>query len=130
MFRRYEGVKEFLLIFAELLLRPLLAQDRLTHCKGVPRYESAKYPRFGPQKWHISKIWYYQQEDLRHDRLAARLYGMAEARARARASSPSIPTCVNSAAQFAGIAALQGPRDSVAGMRAEFDRRRTAVVRG
>ena len=49
---------------------------------------------------------------------------------KARASSPSIPTCVNSATQFAGIAALQGPQDSVAGMRAEFDRRRTAVVAG
>jgi aspartate aminotransferase len=39
-------------------------------------------------------------------------------------------SCVNSAAQFAGIAALKGPQDSVAAMRAEFDRRRTAVVRG
>jgi aspartate aminotransferase len=39
-------------------------------------------------------------------------------------------SCVNSAAQFAGIAALEGPQDSVAGMRAEFDRRRKAVVEG
>jgi aspartate/methionine/tyrosine aminotransferase len=37
---------------------------------------------------------------------------------------------VNSAAQFAGIAALTGPQDSVAAMRAEFDRRRQAVVAG
>ncbi|MBV9286225.1 MAG: pyridoxal phosphate-dependent aminotransferase [Hyphomicrobiales bacterium] len=39
-------------------------------------------------------------------------------------------SCVNSAAQFAGIAALQGPQDSVQAMRAEFDRRRKAVVAG
>ena len=39
-------------------------------------------------------------------------------------------SCVNSAAQFAGIAALEGPQDSVATMRAEFDRRRKAVVTG
>jgi aspartate aminotransferase len=37
-------------------------------------------------------------------------------------------SCVNSAAQFAGIAALKGPQDSVAAMRAEFDRRRKAVT--
>ena len=39
-------------------------------------------------------------------------------------------SCVNSAAQFAGIAALKGPQDSVEAMRAEFDRRRKAVVAG
>jgi len=39
-------------------------------------------------------------------------------------------SCVNSAAQFAGIAALRGPQESVAAMRAEFDRRRRAVVAG
>ena len=39
-------------------------------------------------------------------------------------------SCVNSAAQFAGIAALEGPQDSVAAMRVEFDRRRRAVVAG
>jgi len=39
-------------------------------------------------------------------------------------------SCVNSAAQFAGIAALGGPQDSVEAMRAEFDRRRRAVVEG
>jgi aspartate/methionine/tyrosine aminotransferase len=39
-------------------------------------------------------------------------------------------SCVNSAAQFAGIAALKGPQDSVDAMRAEFDRRRNAVVEG
>jgi len=39
-------------------------------------------------------------------------------------------SCVNSAAQFAGIAALKGPQDSVSAMRAEFDRRRKAVVAG
>ena len=39
-------------------------------------------------------------------------------------------SCVNSAAQFAGIAALKGPQDSVAAMRAEFDLRRKAVTVG
>ncbi len=39
-------------------------------------------------------------------------------------------SCVNSASQFAGIAALDGPQDSVEAMRAEFDRRRKAVVEG
>jgi aspartate aminotransferase len=39
-------------------------------------------------------------------------------------------SCVNSAAQFAGIAALKGPQGSVETMRAEFDRRRKAVVAG
>ena len=38
-------------------------------------------------------------------------------------------SCVNSAAQFAGIAALKGPQDSVDAMRAEFDRRRKAWSR-
>ena len=37
-------------------------------------------------------------------------------------------SCVNSAAQFAGLAALKGPQDSVLAMRAEFDRRRKAVT--
>jgi aspartate/methionine/tyrosine aminotransferase len=39
-------------------------------------------------------------------------------------------SCVNSAAQFAGIAALRGPQDSVEAMRTEFDRRRRATVAG
>ena len=39
-------------------------------------------------------------------------------------------SCVNSAAQFAGVEALKGPQDSVAAMRDEFDRRRRAVVAG
>jgi len=39
-------------------------------------------------------------------------------------------SCVNSAAQFAGVAALKGPQDSVAAMRDEFDRRRKLVVAG
>jgi aspartate/methionine/tyrosine aminotransferase len=39
-------------------------------------------------------------------------------------------SCVNSAAQFAGLAALEGPQDFVAAMRAEFDRRRKVVVEG
>ena len=39
-------------------------------------------------------------------------------------------SCVNSPAQFAGIAALKGPQDSVGAMRSEFDRRRKKVTAG
>ena len=37
-------------------------------------------------------------------------------------------SCVNAAAQYAAIAALTGPQDSVAAMVAEFDKRRKIVV--
>jgi len=37
-------------------------------------------------------------------------------------------SCVNAPAQFAGLAALTGPQDSVAAMVAEFDKRRQIVV--
>jgi aspartate/methionine/tyrosine aminotransferase len=37
-------------------------------------------------------------------------------------------SCVNAPAQFAGLAALTGPQDSVAAMVAEFDKRRRIVV--
>ncbi len=37
-------------------------------------------------------------------------------------------SCVNAPAQFAGLAALTGPQDSVAAMVAEFDKRRKIVV--
>jgi aspartate/methionine/tyrosine aminotransferase len=39
-------------------------------------------------------------------------------------------SCVNAAAQYAGIAALEGPQDAVRDMVAEFDRRRKVVVEG
>jgi aspartate/methionine/tyrosine aminotransferase len=39
-------------------------------------------------------------------------------------------SCVNAAAQYAGIAALEGPQDAVLDMVAEFDRRRAVVVSG
>src|SRR6202521_4427707 len=39
-------------------------------------------------------------------------------------------SCVNAAAQWAGLAALTGPQDAVAAMVAEFDRRRQVVVAG
>ncbi len=39
-------------------------------------------------------------------------------------------SCVNAAAQWAGLAALEGPQDAVVAMAAEFDRRRGAVVAG
>ena len=38
-------------------------------------------------------------------------------------------SCVNAAAQFAGIAALQGPQDEVAAMIGAFDERRRLIVR-
>jgi aspartate/methionine/tyrosine aminotransferase len=37
-------------------------------------------------------------------------------------------SCVNASAQWAGLAALQGPQDHVAAMHAAFDRRRRTVV--
>src|SRR5690606_1655259 len=37
-------------------------------------------------------------------------------------------SCVNAAAQYAGIAALEGPQDCVAEMVAAFDRRRAFVA--
>ncbi|WP_373237634.1 aminotransferase class I/II-fold pyridoxal phosphate-dependent enzyme, partial [Cohaesibacter celericrescens] len=37
-------------------------------------------------------------------------------------------SCVNSAAQFAGIAAINGPQEAVDAMMVEFDTRRKAVV--
>jgi aspartate aminotransferase len=39
-------------------------------------------------------------------------------------------SCVNAAAQWAGLAALTGPQDSIAKMVAQFDRRRKIVVDG
>jgi len=39
-------------------------------------------------------------------------------------------SCVNAPAQYAGIAALEGPQDSVTHMVAEFDKRRRAIVAG
>jgi aspartate aminotransferase len=39
-------------------------------------------------------------------------------------------SCVNAAAQWAGLAALTGPQDSIAKMVSEFDRRRQIVVAG
>ncbi len=39
-------------------------------------------------------------------------------------------SCVNASAQFAGIAALEGPQESVSEMVAAFDERRSAIVRG
>lgn len=39
-------------------------------------------------------------------------------------------SCVNAPAQYGGIAALEGPQDSVDRMVAEFDRRRAAIVEG
>jgi aspartate/methionine/tyrosine aminotransferase len=48
----------------------------------------------------------------------------------ARKLAVNLHSCVNAAAQFAGIAALTGPQDEVATMVAEFDRRRKIVVEG
>ncbi|MBK5934195.1 aspartate/methionine/tyrosine aminotransferase [Rhodovulum imhoffii] len=39
-------------------------------------------------------------------------------------------SCVNAAAQYAGLAALTGPQDAVSEMMAQFTRRRSAIVAG
>ncbi|HKQ09950.1 MAG TPA: pyridoxal phosphate-dependent aminotransferase [Rhizomicrobium sp.] len=48
----------------------------------------------------------------------------------ARKLAVNLHSCVNAPTQYAGIAALTGPQDAVAHMRAEFDKRRTLVVAG
>jgi aspartate aminotransferase len=48
----------------------------------------------------------------------------------ARKLAVNLHSCVNAAAQYAGLAALTGPQDAVARMVAEFDRRRKVVVEG
>jgi aspartate aminotransferase len=48
----------------------------------------------------------------------------------ARKLAVNLHSCVNAAAQYAGLAALKGPQDEVARMVAEFDRRRKVVVEG
>ncbi|HKU54266.1 MAG TPA: pyridoxal phosphate-dependent aminotransferase [Rhizomicrobium sp.] len=48
----------------------------------------------------------------------------------ARKLAVNLHSCVNAPTQYAGIAALTGPQDAVAHMRAEFDKRRTLVVEG
>jgi aspartate/methionine/tyrosine aminotransferase len=48
----------------------------------------------------------------------------------ARKLAVNLHSCVNAAAQYAGLAALTGPQDAVAAMVAEFDARRKVVVAG
>ena len=48
----------------------------------------------------------------------------------ARKLAVNLHSCVNASAQYAGLAALQGPQDEVVKMIAEFDRRRKVVVDG
>ena len=48
----------------------------------------------------------------------------------ARKLAVNLHSCVNASAQYAGLAALQGPQDEVTKMVAEFDRRRKVVVEG
>src|SRR5215471_9246325 len=48
----------------------------------------------------------------------------------ARKLAVNLHSCVNAAAQFAGLAALTGPQDEVAKMVRAFDRRRKVVVDG
>lgn len=48
----------------------------------------------------------------------------------ARKLAVNLHSCVNASAQYAGLAALQGPQDAVASMIAEFDVRRKLVVEG
>jgi aspartate/methionine/tyrosine aminotransferase len=48
----------------------------------------------------------------------------------ARKLAVNLHSCVNAAAQYAGLAALTGPQDAVTAMVAEFDKRRKVVVDG
>ena len=48
----------------------------------------------------------------------------------ARKLAVNLHSCVNASAQYAGLAALQGPQDEVVKMITEFDRRRKVVVDG
>ncbi|MCC6888636.1 MAG: pyridoxal phosphate-dependent aminotransferase [Hyphomicrobiales bacterium] len=48
----------------------------------------------------------------------------------ARKLAVNLHSCVNAAAQYAGLAALTGPQDEVQRMVAEFDKRRRVVVEG
>jgi aspartate/methionine/tyrosine aminotransferase len=48
----------------------------------------------------------------------------------ARKLAVNLHSCVNASAQYAGLAALQGPQDEVDKMVAEFDKRRKVVVEG
>ena len=48
----------------------------------------------------------------------------------ARKLAVNLHSCVNAAAQYAGLAALTGPQDAVYKMVADFDRRRKVVVDG
>jgi len=48
----------------------------------------------------------------------------------ARKLAVNLHSCVNAPTQYAGVAALTGPQDAVAYMRAEFDKRRKVVVEG
>jgi len=48
----------------------------------------------------------------------------------ARKLAVNLHSCVNAAAQYAGLAALTGPQDQVAKMVVEFDNRRKLVVEG
>src|ERR1700674_3811267 len=48
----------------------------------------------------------------------------------ARKLAVNLHSCVNAAAQYAGLAALTGPQDAVGAMGTEFDNRRTVVGEG
>lgn len=88
------------------LLSYLSIRDRLIHLDGA----SKSYAMTG---WRLGwSVWPKQLYHLAH-KLAINSY-----------------SCVNAAAQWAGIAALDGPQDCVAAMVKEFDRRRQIVTDG
>ena len=70
-------------------------------------------------------------EDVRDDRLAARLRGLPPALVEpvTRLAINSV-SCTSAFSQYAAIAALDGPQDGVAAMVAEFRRRRDVIVAG
>ena len=81
-------------------------RDRLIHLDGA----SKSYAMTG---WRLGwSVWPAKLYDAAH-KLAVNSY-----------------SCVNAAAQWAGIAALDGPQDGVAAMVAELDRRRQIAVDG
>ena len=91
--------------------------------------EHARSPRTGTARAHDHARRLLQ--DLRDDRLAARLRGRAEGAGRAaHAPGHQLHSCTPPSTQLAGVAALEGPQDDVRAMIAEFRARRELIVAG
>ena len=83
------------------------------------------YPEIREQPHPAGRL----EQDLRHDRLAPGLWDLAGAPLSSKVTRLAINchSCVNAAAQHAGITALCGPQDAVSEMRAAFDARRRFI---